>query len=67
MQKPTLKDVYQFVQSHSCPFVTANDLSDQFDSVTKRTINSRLNTLHDNGKVEKRELGANAVVWYVRD
>jgi len=67
MKDPTPNDVYQFVREKSRPFVTSKEVAERFNSVTRRTINERLNTLHDNDRLQKRKIGSNAVVWYVRD
>jgi len=67
MKDPTPESVYQFVQEQDRPFVTSKDVAERFSTVSRRTINERLNTLYKDGRLQKREIGANAVVWYVRD
>jgi len=67
MQSPKHEDVAQFVRQSSCPFVTTKDVSEQFGSVSRRTIWNRLEDLEQRGKLEKREIGANSTVWYTPD
>lgn len=64
MVEPSHDKVLQFVRSHSRPFVTSREVAERFDSVSRRTINNRLNALHDRGELGKREIGARSVVWY---
>lgn len=66
MKEPTHDQVYQFVREHSRPFVTSREVAEEFPSVARRTINGRLNELHDRGRIAKREIGANSVVWYLQ-
>lgn len=43
--------------------VTATELADEYD-VTNRAVLNKLNTLHSRGDVERKEVGARAVVWW---
>jgi predicted transcriptional regulator len=45
------------------PFVTATEIADQLD-VTNKAVIHRLDELHGEGKVERKKVGANAVVWW---
>jgi len=65
MSEPSHSRVLQFVREHRKPFVTTADASEQFPDVTRRTIYKRLEDLHDQGELEKRQIGARAVVWYM--
>lgn len=65
MQDPKPKAVLQFVREYDYPFVTTSDVSEEFQGVTPRTIRNRLNWLCEEGKLEKYEVGANSVVWYL--
>jgi len=65
MKSPTHDQVLQFVRQQNCPFVTTAEVAERFNSVTRRTINQRLNDLHDEDRIEKREIGARSVVWYL--
>lgn len=67
MQNPTHEEVLQFVRENSTPFVTTKDVEENFDQVGRRTLNNRLNDLHERGDVEKRMIGGNSAVWFVRD
>lgn len=67
MSKPSHNQVLQFVREQSCPFVTTKEVSKEFDSVGRRTINKRLNKLADEEKIEKRKIGPQAVVWYTEN
>lgn len=64
MVNPTYDQVIQFVRKHDRPFVTSREVAERFDSVSRRTINNRLNTLHERGQLGKRKIGARSVVWY---
>lgn len=67
MSEPTYEEVYQFVQETSCPFVTSDDVAEQYQEVSDRTIRNRLNDLVDQGKLQYRKIGASAKVWYLPD
>lgn len=67
MADPSYGDVYQCVQQHSCPFVTTTDVSEQFPSVTDRTIRNRLDELVERDRLERRRVGPHAKVWYLPD
>jgi len=64
MSEPSHEQVLQFVRAHRKPFVTTADTSEQFPEVTRRTVYKRLKDLHDQGQLQKRQIGARAVVWY---
>jgi Fe2+ or Zn2+ uptake regulation protein len=65
MGDPTHEDVLQFVRENSKPFVKSVEVSERFDSVSRRTVNKRLNQLRERGALEKTEIGANGVVWWL--
>lgn len=46
--------------------VTAGELTDVLDT-SRDTVLRRLRTLHENGEVERKEVGARAVVWWIND
>ena len=46
--------------------VTASELTDSLDT-SRDTILRRLRTLHESGEIERKEVGARAVVWWVDD
>jgi len=66
MADPGHDQVLQFVREHSRPFVTSREVAERFDTVSRRTINNRLNTLHGQGELGKRKIGARSVVWYLQ-
>ena len=43
--------------------LTATELASEF-SVTNRAVLNKLNSLHERGVVERKEVGARAVVWW---
>lgn len=59
--------IKQFTHENSQPFVTTRDVSEQFTQVTQRTIFSRLDDLAEDGRLEKRHIGANSTVWWPTD
>lgn len=65
MKNPTHEQVLQFLRNHSRPFVTTREVTEEFPSVSRRTLNGRLNELHDRGDIGKRKIGARSVVWYL--
>jgi predicted HTH transcriptional regulator len=65
MSDPSHQAVLEFVRGNPKPFVTTSDTAEEFDSVSKRTLNQRLNDLKDRGELKKYEIGANGVVWYL--
>jgi hypothetical protein len=67
MMDPTHEQVVQFVRGHSRPFVTTAEVTDEFDTVSRRTINGRLNDLHDRGEIGKRKIGRGSVVWFLQE
>lgn len=67
MKDPSHEEVLQFVREQRRPFVTTQEVAKEFDNVSRRTINARLNDLHQENKLKKREMGAGSVVWYVEE
>lgn len=60
------EEILSQIALHPDPVVTAQELSNHVD-YTPDGIRRRLHTLHDKGLVTKREVGANAVVWWLTD
>jgi len=60
-EKVSLDDVRQFFR-RSEP-VTATEIADELH-VTGRAILNKLNRMHENDEIERKEVGARAVVWY---
>jgi len=59
----TTREVYEAVRDGG-HVVTAGELTEELDT-SRDTILRRLRTLHENGEVERKEVGARAVVWWV--
>lgn len=64
MSEPLPETVKRFVYQNTQPFVTTGDVAEEFDSVSRRTINERLNKLHEQNEIGKRDIEPNAVIWY---
>lgn len=61
------EDVLRVLRAHGEPVATAADLTHALDAeVTSETVRRRLNSLHDAGRVGRKQVGARAVVWWVR-
>ena len=58
------EDVIEVMVEHSDLFVTAGEVAEEI-GVTSTTANERLHELREEGRVERKEVGANAVVWWV--
>ena len=56
------REVYEAVRDGD-HVVTAGELTKVLDT-SRDTILRRLRTLHDNGEIERKEVGASAVVWW---
>ena len=48
------------------PILTAGDVSEAV-GVTRQAINSRLHRLNSEGRLEAREVGARARIWWLSD
>jgi len=46
--------------------MTATELAEEFD-VTNRTALNKLDQLHEQNRIERKEVGSRAVVWWVND
>lgn len=56
--------VLKAIDVSSYPVVTVRDVADALDC-SGETARRKLNQLHDEGEVERRKVGATAVVWWV--
>jgi len=63
VQKMHPDDVYEFVQEHKDPGVTAGEVAKAFD-VTSRAARYRLSQLEDRGRVYGKDVGASAKIWF---
>ena len=57
------EDVLRTLRDHPEPVATAGDLAEQFE-VSAETVRRHLSRLHGRGAVEKKTVGARAVVWW---
>lgn len=63
-QKVTTNDVLEELRSVNEPVGTAAELAEKLD-VSSQTIVRRLEELDDRGVVNRKQVGANAVVWWI--
>jgi DNA-binding transcriptional ArsR family regulator len=54
------------LRDHPDPVVTVPELAERVD-VSGETVRRHLSTLHDRGVVERKTVGARAVVWWIPD
>lgn len=64
--KVTVDDVLEALKEYSDPIATIGDLT-EVRPVSDETVRRRLGQLHDQGRVERKNVGANAVVWWPAD
>jgi len=60
------EEILREIVLHPDPVVTARELSDHVD-YTADGVRRRLHDMEDAGLVEKRTVGANAVIWWLTD
>ena len=48
------------------PVATAGEVGEALDC-TGQAARKKLNQLHEDGKIERKEVGARAVVWWIQD
>lgn len=58
--------VLRVLREHPEPVVTAGDVAERLD-VSGETARRRLSSLHEQGHVERKTVGARAVVWWPAD
>ena len=63
-QKVTTPDVLEALRSVDEPVGTAAELAEKLE-VSSQTIVRRLEELEDDEVVERKRVGANAVVWWI--
>jgi predicted transcriptional regulator len=59
------EDILQVIEDHYAPAVGVTDIAEELD-VTRQAVYERLNTLHDDGLVEKYKVSRDTV-WYLSD
>lgn len=67
MPRPTQvtdTDVIELFRNHPDPVLTAGDVAEEFE-LSRQGANKRLKQLHQKGKLERRKVGARAVVWWL--
>lgn len=60
----TEDDVFHTLREYPDPVVTAPELAETVD-VSAETVRRHLSALHDRGFVERKTVGARAVVWWI--
>lgn len=60
---PTAEDVVS--EMRSCEPYKASDLTEVFDDVSRWTIQRRLESLHDDGRIERKKHADGSVSWWV--
>ncbi|RBI60309.1 hypothetical protein DMJ13_18400 [halophilic archaeon] len=66
VQTLTLDTVLTAMQNASDPVVTAKELSERLDC-SSEAARQKLTQLHEQGVIERRKVGAGAVIWWVTD
>ncbi|HET7323061.1 MAG TPA: hypothetical protein VFJ06_01890 [Halococcus sp.] len=59
-------DVAEFIRDANRPFQTTRDVAEQF-AVDQSTAYRKLQHLTDDGRLNKTQVSANAVVWWMSD
>lgn len=62
----TERHILRAIRTHPEPVITAPELASMLD-VSSETARRYLSTLHDDGVVCRKEVGARAVVWWPAD
>lgn len=66
VETTTPEEVLIAMRDVDTPFVTVGDIAEVLDC-SPETARRKLTKLHNEGKIERREIGASAVVWWVPD
>lgn len=62
----TNEELITAMETHELPFSTATELSEQLD-VTSGAVLDRLHELEKVGRVESKDVGSRAKVWWLPD
>lgn len=62
----SLEDVIEALRYTDSPVATAKEVGELLD-YSSEAARQKLITLHEQGRVERRTVGANAVVWWLTD
>jgi Mn-dependent DtxR family transcriptional regulator len=60
----TYDDVRGLMRSIDAPVITTTELAREFD-ISQQSAYYRLNRMHENGEVDRMDVGANGVVWWL--
>ncbi|GAA0240777.1 helix-turn-helix domain-containing protein [Haladaptatus pallidirubidus] len=58
-----LEQILDLFATTDDPVLTANEIADQI-RVSRRTVLRKLKQLKEEGKIERKEVGGRAVVWW---
>lgn len=64
-EEPTPEQVLD--QMNPCEPYTVKDFEELFDDTSRWTIQRRLDTLHEDGRVNKKKHAENRVSWWITD
>lgn len=60
------EDVIEVMEEAEDPFLTVSEISEEID-VTRSAVYKRLSSMEEDGLIKKKEVGAQAVVWWLPD
>ena len=66
LEKATLDDVREAVRDGPDPVSTTGDVAAVFN-ISSESARGKLNELHEQGRIERRKIGARAIIWWVQD
>jgi len=66
IEEVTLEDVREAVRNGPEPASTTADVAQVFD-ISTEGARRKLTELHEQGRIEKRKIGARAIVWWVSE
>ncbi|WP_417936055.1 helix-turn-helix domain-containing protein [Haloarcula saliterrae] len=58
------REILALFAAADAPFLTAREVADAFD-LTRQWAHNRLQTLHDDGHLNRKKSGRNTVIWWV--
>ncbi len=66
LEKATLEDVRDAVRDGPDPVSTTGDIAAVFD-ISSESARGKLTELHEQGRIERRKIGARAIIWWVQN
>ena len=66
LEKATLDDVREAVRDGPDPVSTTGDAAEVLD-ISSESARGKLTELHEQGRIERRKIGARAIIWWVQD